>query len=161
MKNYMKKFLDLIDYKINSTDRDGRTCYGENALILTAWPRGLDHSEINCIFDGDNQRIYELNLRDYINKAFYKYTDPIYRNALPNASEESEDQTQFKNTCDVESIDEFFTIASKIIKPMETIELNFEDEFLLKIALMAHEESMTLNEFVNYVLKEQIARGKF
>ena len=41
---------------------------------------------------------------------------------------------------------------------MVEVELDLEDDLLLQLCLMAHEQDITLNEFINNVLKEYIEK---
>ena len=41
------------------------------------------------------------------------------------------------------------------------IEFDLPDKDVLKLALLAHEKNVTLNAFINYVLKQVIKRGEY
>jgi ATP-dependent Clp protease adapter protein ClpS len=42
----------------------------------------------------------------------------------------------------------------------ETVTLNLPDEMLFKLMVMAHEEDVTFNQFVNNIIKEELAKDE-
>jgi hypothetical protein len=71
----IKKFMEIINYKINEVSQYMWQCYGHNAQILDSYRKD---GSLEIVFDLENQTLYEFSVCDYkLNKA-YKWINPKF-----------------------------------------------------------------------------------
>lgn len=161
----MKEFLEAIEYKITGGSDFGWECYGPNARYLDSDLN--DEYSVSCVFDSVDQEIYEVQAWDYRNDRAYRWFAPgcqsefnaeAKRRGIPN--NEASDEMNFT---DLEVADDMIEKMSAIVRDEEydtgvLIPLDFSRDELFELMKMAHERNMSLNDFVNMALAEQIER---
>lgn len=153
----LKEFMDLVDYRITEGSQYYCEAYGSNAYSLDSWNGKHDdggHS-LSIVFDTQTQEVYEVTVCDYtINKA-YRLVGYGYQDAV---SPEAWDEV---NWIDLEVEDDFIQKAQAIIagEHFDTrvqVPLNLPKEDMFKMMQMAHERDLTLNQFIEEILRNMI-----
>ena len=157
----LKQWLELVKYKVTDASEFMWECYGSNAQSFDSW-NGLNGEggySVGIVFDRKDQTVYEVEVYDYTNNRAYKYINPEYTEAEKeeNARKCFPDEDDIKIIrLDVEA--DFLEKAEAIIQGQEydtrvQMEVNFSQEELTKYMLMAHEQDITLNQFIENSLR--------
>jgi hypothetical protein len=162
----IKEFLELIEYRNISTDPYLWRCYGDSSLIMDSVS---DHGSVSAVFDPQTQRVFQAEAWDNQNHREYRWIDPEYLEdvkceykARGLEFENSIDEQKF---IDLDLIDDFKEKARAIqlgenydTRVMVSLDLDKETEIMLM--RQAHLADMTVNQYVEHMLKEYIANGK-
>lgn len=165
----LKDFMECVEYKISETAEYLWACYGPNAMSMDYWNDRNDFGgvSINIVFDKKTQRVYEMQAWDYGLSREYRWIEPDVKDIMKAESNQrgipfgtSIDDRKF---IDLETSEDMMEKARAIFTG-ETydsriqIPLTLNDDEMLQLMTLAHEADMTLNQFVEKVLMEQIAR---
>ena len=152
----LKEWMELVDYKV--TEGSDYFTNIPGLYSLSAWNGEQDGHSFFIAFDPkDNQRVYTVEVCDYANKRAYRLKDPAIV-----LDTEAWDIVDF---VDLESDDDFIQKALAI-KAGETYDtrvslpLDLEDDLLFELMKKAHERDITLNQMIELILVEQLARVK-
>ena len=167
----MKKWMELVDYKITEGSVYGWTCYGPNAYTLDSWNGEHDKGgySFSIIFSTKSQKVYEVSMCDYTNDRAYRMINPKnvekHRKEADNRSVLENQAWDDVNYVDLEIDDDFIqkALAIRAGEKYDTrvqVEVDFSDEELLQYMKLAHERDMTFNELVEEGLRHAIAEFK-
>jgi hypothetical protein len=161
----IREWMELVDYRITEGSNYGWQCYGTDAYSLDSWNGNIDGHSFSIIFDTKDQTVYEVQAHDYVHNRAYRMINSDYLEAYTaevtqRASWMSQawDDVEY---VDLEVDDDFFQkcLAIKEGEDYDTrvsIPVDFSDEELLKYARMAHEQDITLNQFIENALRSAI-----
>jgi predicted HicB family RNase H-like nuclease len=159
----LKEYLEAIQYKITDGTDYGWNCYGTNTRYLDSVQD--DRYSISALFDSTNQFVYAIELWDYANNREYRWQHPDYKESfLEEAKEkgidpkESLDGSKF---IDLDVAEDILEKISAVVNGEEydsriQVPLTLPDNELFQLMKLAHENDITLNQFVEGVLKEAI-----
>lgn len=163
--------MEAIQYKINDGHEYLWRCFGPNARGMGHWNGEYDGNGItvNCVFDTVNQTVYEMQAWDDKNDVQYRWVHPGYIEGQAAEAKrrgidfyQSYDDRKF---IDLEVAEDILEKASAIVAGLEydkrvivPLELNNDELFLMM--KLAHEKDMTLNNYVEYILTQEINRRK-
>ena len=162
----IKNFLECIEYRVTEGSEFRWNCYGPNVRCMEYQSKeGHDANSILILFDTVNQTVYEMQAWDYNNSREYRWIHPEYVDAYKKESKnrkfswkKSVDERKFINLDVAEDILE----KSKAIflgKEYDTrtmITLEFDDAELFLLMKMAHDADMTLNKFIEHILRKEM-----
>ena len=163
----LKEWMEVVNYRITEGSDFMWDCYGPNSYSLDSWNGSQDGHSFTVIFDTKTQVVYEVQSHDYRTQRAYRLVNPDF------ASErdiESVDRNVNLNQAwdevnyvDLEEDDDWFQKALAIEAGEDydtrvTVPLELEDSEVFTLMKMAHERDLTLNEFVEEILREQLAR---
>jgi hypothetical protein len=164
----IKDFLEIIQYKITGGDDYCWQCYGPNARSMDYWNGKHDGSvSITIVFDSQTQVVYQMEAWDGAKKREYRWIHPAYRNAIEAEAKrrhvdhvESIDGSKF---IDLEVAEDITEKATAIFNGEEyddrvIVPLTMDRDRLLQLMTLAHEADLTLNQFVEQILRKEIAR---
>jgi len=165
----LKDFMECTQYKITEGSTYGWACYGSDAYNMDFWNQKHDDTgcSISIIFDTKTQVVYEMQAWDYANHREYRWIHPDYLEAHRAEAdlrgvdfEASLDDSKF---IDLDVEEDILKKATAIAAGKEydtriTITLNLDDETKLLLMTQAHEADMTLNHYVEHILREAIAK---
>jgi len=165
----IKEFLESIDYKMSTSDDYLWLCYGENARGMDYWnnEHGDNGVSISCIFDTQTQVIYEMQAWDGPNEREYRWINPDYKNIhlaeAINRNIDPDVSYDDKKFIDIDLEDDMLEKMTAIFKGEDydtrvKIELTLGDKEMFQLMTLAHEADMTLNQFVEKILREIIER---
>lgn len=159
---------------------DHRISGGDNYL-WDCWPNARfieyksDYAYVSAVFNTETQEVYEVNISTddatwTPNISPYRWLNPDFKDEyLAEAkSRKIDPNTAWDDTkwCDLETVDDFLEKAYEVFngnsefdKRIE-VPIDLKDDEILKIALMAHERDITLNQMVEEILQLAISRHK-
>lgn len=164
----IKDFLECIEYHITGGTEYMWNCYGPNVRYLEYQSKeGHEADTIFILFDTVDQTVYEMQAWDYVNQREYRWIHPDYIDAHKKEAKsrnvkwkKSFDERKFINLEVPEDIIEkaraIFLGEEYDTRIMVTLELDDKERIMLME--MAHEADMSLNQFVEYILREDIKR---
>ena len=164
----LKDYMECISYRITESSEYLWNCYGPNAYSLDS---GSSYGEntVSVVFDKITQEIYQMEAWDFANRRSYRWINPNYIDAIKAESkkrninfEQSIDNEKF---IDIDSDKDMIEKATAIANGEEydtrvILELNFENDELFRIMKMAHEMDLSLNKYIEYILKKVILSEK-
>ena len=163
----LKEWMEVVNYRITEGSNFMWDCYGPDSYSLDSWNGDQDGHSFSITFDTKTQVVYEVQSHDYRTQRAYRLVNPDF------ASErdvESADRNVALNEAwdgvdyvDLEEDDDWIQKALAIEAGEDydtrvTVPLELEDSEVFTLMKMAHERDLTLNEFVEEILREQLTR---
>ena len=161
----MKEWMELVDYKVTEGSDYCWDCYGPNSYTLDSW-NGV-HGEggfvFSIVFSTKTQKVYEVTVCDYTHDRAYRMINP---NNVENHREEAESKSVLVNQAwedidytDLEVVTDFIQkgLSIKAGEDYDTgvlVPIDLPEDLLLKAALEAHKQNITLNAYINSILKQ-------
>lgn len=165
----LKQFFETVNYRITEGSAFMWRCYGHNAYSLDSainidsWSEG---STAQITFDTETQTVYHVETHDYKNNRSYRLINPDYleayraecvRRSVP--FDIAYDQVHFT---DLETVEDWLEKTQAIITGQDydtrvTVPLDLDDGTLYDLMKAAHQEDMTLNQYVEKILRVVIA----
>jgi len=164
----LKEFFEVTNYRISEGSDYGWECYGPNAYRLDAWNGDQNGHSHSIVFDTKTQEVYEVTSYDYRNNRAYRLMNPDF--TKKHKKEAKLRQVDYKEAfdnvdyVDLEVDDDWIQKALSI-ESGETdydtrvqVPLTLDRDQMFEMMQMAHERDMTLNQFVEMVLRQEIER---
>ena len=159
----LKQFMETVNYRITEGSDYGWECYGHDAYMLDSWNGEQDGHSLTIIFDTKTQAVYEVQAHDYVNQRAYRLINPDY--AKKNKKEAKKRNVSRKEAwddvdyVDLETDEDFLEKAQAIVEGINydtrvQVPLELDDDTMFQMMRMAHERDLTLNEFVEDLLRE-------
>jgi prolyl oligopeptidase PreP (S9A serine peptidase family) len=165
----IKDFMACVNYCITDSSEYCWSCYGNNARYMDYWneKHGDDSVSMSIIFDTNTQIVYQMEVWDSSSHREYRWLNPDYkkvfldeansRNIKPN---ETIDGRKF---IDLDVRVDMLEKASAIFAGREydtrvSVDIELDDNTMLALMTMAHEADMTLNNFVTYIIEQEIIK---
>lgn len=161
--------MELINYRITEGSAYLWKCYGANAYMLDSWNDDQNGHSFTIIFDTKDQTVYEVQAHDYIHNRAYRMVNPDFEKKM---KKEAKRRDVNKNQAwdDVNyvdlGVDDDFIQKSLAIAAGEDydtgvmVNLDLPDDLLLKAALEAHKQNITLNDYINKALASMVEEYK-
>ena len=157
----LQDFLNTTEYQVTNGTPFMWDCYGENAYYYEhAINASVDCASI--LFDRKTLEVYEATVCDYINKCAYRLLNPKFKNKyFAEAKTRNESVTQAWddiNYIDLTVDSDFLEKAKAILggktyNPKIVVELELTPEEELQYMRAAHQEDITLNQFVENAIR--------
>ena len=159
----LKQFMETVNYRITEGSDYGWQCYGHDAYMLDSWNGEQDGHSLTIIFDTKTQEVYEVQAHDYVNQRAYRLINTDY--AKKNKKEAKKRNVSRKEAwddvdyVDLETEEDFLEKAQAIVDGTSydtrvQVPLELDDDTMFQMMKMAHERDLTLNEFVEDLLRE-------
>ena len=162
----VKDFMETVNYRITEGSEYTWHCYGDHAYSLDSWNGDNDHGHaINMVFDLNTQTVYEMTACDYDKQNAYRWINPDYRKDYQTeSSQRGVAQNQAWDDVDyinLETSKDMLEKARAIVTGEEydtriSVPIELLDHELFQIMRMAHELDITLNEYVERVLRSEL-----
>lgn len=158
----LKDWLELVDYKITEGSEYYLPGFAD-LYSLSSWNQKQDGHSFSVVFDPkNNQHVYMVEACDYQNERAYRLVDPEL-NMNDDIQQGWKEAWDGINWVDLESDDDFIkkSLAIKAGKEYDTriaVPIDIPDSDLFKYMMMAHEQDITLNQFIEQVLMQEIAK---
>ena len=169
---YVSDLNDAFDHKISGGDN----------YLWTCWPNARyieyksDYAYVSAVFNTETQEVYEVNISVANDEDWENEVTP-YRWLNPDFKQEYIDEAKSRDVnhkqawdevewYDLETAEDFLEKAVAIFNGDDSFDrrvqvpLDLPDSDILKIALMAHERDITLNQMVEEMLRIAIERHK-
>lgn len=164
----LKDFMECTDYRITDTGKFMWNCYGPNALSIDYW-NGLyeNGAHVSVVYDTKTEFVYEMQAWDYDNDREYRWIHPGYiEGHASEALSRNVDHYQSlddKKFIDLEVVDDILDKAFAIAHEMEyddrlMVPLSLGEDELFEVMKLAHEADMSLNQYVEYILRTEMDR---
>lgn len=168
---YVSDLNDAFDHKISGGDNYMWSCWPDARYIEYK----SDYAYVSAVFSTVTQEVYEVNIdvdsSNWVSEVQpYRWLNPDYKQAyLDEAKSRNVDPNQAWDDVkwyDLETAEDFLEKATAIFNGDESFDrrvqvpLDLPDSDILKIALMAHERDITLNQMVEEMLRIAIERHK-
>ena len=171
----MKEWMELVDYRITEGGEYGWSCYGPNAYTLDSWNgvHGVGGYSFSIVFSTKTQKVYEVSMCDYTNDRAYRM---IAENKQAKHRKESQSRAVNLNQAwddvdyvDLEVVDDFIqkALAIRAGEPYEntvSVPIDLPDDLMMFAFKAAHEADMTLNDWMNQMLRgfiDQVESGEY
>ena len=165
----LKQWMEAAHYKISEGSDYGWECYGSNAHRLDAWDGDHNGANTCVVFDTEDQTVYEVTAYDYVNNRAYRMINPTY--LKKHKKEAKRRKVDWRNAWDnVNYIDldvdeDWLEKANAIMSGEEyddrvQVPLVLDNDQLFELMKQAHEHDLTLNQLIEYVLKDAIVQAK-
>jgi hypothetical protein len=161
----MKEWMELVSYRITEGSDYCWDCYGPDAYMLDSWNGDQDGHSFTIIFDTKNQTVYEVQAHDYVHNRAYRMINEDFQKKMRKESkrrntnkDEAWDNVDY---VDLEVDDDFIQkcLAIRVGEDYDTrvsVPLELDDATMFQMMRMAHERDLTLNEFVEDILRHVI-----
>jgi hypothetical protein len=163
----LKDFMEVVDFKITEGSEYLWHCYGPNAYRLDSWNQEHDGHSVGITFDTRTHEVYEASAYDYTRNRAYRLINPDYKQAHSDEAREKnvlENQAwDDVNYVDLETEEDFLEKARAIVADEDydtrvEVPLTLPDDSLFDLMKLAHEADMTLNQYVEQLLRRAIER---
>lgn len=157
--------METVDYKVTEGSEYCWECYGPNAYRLDSWNQDQEGHTVSIVFDTRTHVVYEVNAYDYSRNRAYRLINPDYKSIHDNESKsrdlDSKQAWDDVNYIDLEVDEDFLEKARAIVADKEydtriKISLDLPDDMLFKLMTLAHESDMTLNQFIEKLLRNEL-----
>lgn len=163
----LKEFFEVTNYRISEGSDYGWECYGPNAYRLDAWNGDQDGHSHSIVFDTKTQEVYEVTSYDYRNNRAYRLMNPDFvkkhKKEAKRRSVEYKEAWDDVDYVDLEIPEDWIDKARAIEAGVDydtrvQVPLTLDRDQMFEMMQMAHERDMTLNQFVEMVLRQEIER---
>jgi hypothetical protein len=157
-----KDCLEAINYKISDGFEFQWTCYGNHVHAV-----GTDRTTI--YFSTVDQTVFEVNVHDYDKERAYRLVHPDYQEArkLEAENRKVSDNQAWDDVryTDLETADDLLSKIVGIENGLEydtriVIPLDLTDEEFRTIAMAAHESDMSINAYIDMVIRQVMEMEK-
>ena len=157
--------MELVGYRITEGSDYGWQCYGSNVYQLDSWNGEQDGHSFTIIFDTRDQTVYEVQAHDYVhNRAYRMINEDFAKKMKKEAKRRDVDRNEAwdeVNYVDLEVDDDFIQkcLAIREGEDYDTrvvVPLDLDNDLMFDLMKMAHEQDITLNEFVEQLLRRVI-----
>lgn len=163
----LKEFMEICNYRITEGSDYQWECYGPNAYTLDSWNGDQDGHSFSIYFDTKTQEVYEVQIHDYRNQRAYRMINPEF--AKKHKKEAKRREVEYKeawddvNYIDLEVDDDWIqkalaVEAGEVYDTRVSVPLVLDRDQMYDLMTLAHERDMTLNELVEFVVREEIKR---
>ena len=163
----LKEWMEVVDYRITEGSNYLWNCYGPNSYSLDSWDGIHDGRSFSVIFDTKTQVVYEVQAHDFKNQRAYRIINPDFK--IQRDTESTNRDVSLKEAwegvdyVELEADDDWIQKAMAIAADEDydtrvTVPLELDDSEMFTLMKMAHERDLTLNEFVEEILRAQLDR---
>ena len=159
----LKDWFELVNYRI-SEGSEYNINYAPDCYSLTSWDGSQEGSSFNVVFSTKTQAVYLMEACDYKNNRAYRYINPEWTdeyghdNIIEDLGAEAWDDVDF---CHLDVYEDFLEKSRAIFDGESydtrvSIPLTLNDDEMFQLMKYAHESDMTLNKFVEKILRDYI-----
>lgn len=160
--------MECINYKISESWKHQWNIYGANAIGIDYWNNKMQGGvSVNIVYDTVTGTVCEMEAWDYDREKEYRWIHPAYIEGL--AAEAAERNVDFKQSIDdrkfidLEVAEDILEKARAMVRGEEyderiIVPLDLDDDQLFLLMKLAHEEDITMNQYVEKLLRKEIER---
>jgi hypothetical protein len=164
-------FLEAAKYNISNGDEFLWKCFGDNVHVVECTKnKTMYNSGASCYFNKDTQDVYMVEIFTKDDK-WYRWIKAEYISVyekecdIRNIDFEIANQDTGTKWIELDVLDDVYRKVSQVIDAQTcdnevSISLNLDNETFIKLSMAAHVKGITLNQFMNDVLKEMIETYK-
>lgn len=158
----LQEWLDIVEYRISEGGEYWYDCYGENAYFYDTMGDKKNDPSFFIVFNPETQEVYHVEAVDRVKRRCYRLINPNYK---PDADvlESQRNAYDLVDLIDLEVDEDWLEKAQAITKNQKydsriSVPLELPEEELMLIYESAHKADMTVNQFVEKILLEEINR---
>jgi hypothetical protein len=161
----MKEWMEVVSYRITEGSDYGWQCFGTHAYTLDSWNGEHDGHSFSITFDTRTQEVFEVMAHDYKHGRAYRMINPDYAKKHKKECKQKDvnlnEAWEDVDYVDLEVLDDFIQkcLAIREGEDYDTrvqVPLDLPEETMFQMMKMAHERDMTLNSFVEQLLREHL-----
>lgn len=161
----IKDFMQAVNYRITEGSQYCWRCYGGNAYQLDSWNGDHNGHNVGIVFDTTTQVVYEMNVCDYSNNRAYRWINPDYLATFLKESAEhginANIAWDYTNYIGIEVAEDILEKAAAVVAGIDydtrvSVPVDLDDSELLQLALAAHKEDVTLNQYIGKILEQAV-----
>lgn len=162
--------METVNYRITEGSDYCWSCYGYNAYALDSWNGDNDTGySVGIVFDTNTQIVYEMNVSDYKNQRAYRWINSDFREKFQTESKERyvDANQAWDNVTyiDLETEKDMLEKTRAIVAGEDydtrvEVPIELDDEVILNAALEAHKQDITLNQYIERILRNMIESEK-
>ena len=161
----LKEWMEIVDYKITEGSDFGWQCYGKDVHMLDSWNGEQDGHSFTVIFDTKTQVVYEVQAHDYVHNRAYRMINPDFQKKAKKEARKRDINNNMAwddvDYVDLETDDDFIQkcLSIKTGEDYDTrvsVPLELGDDEMFELMKLAHEQDVTLNQFVEQLLRRVI-----
>ena len=165
----MKEWMELVGYRITEGADYGWKCYGHDVYQLDSWNGDQDGHSFSIIFDTKDQTVYEVQAHDYTNQRAYRIINPDFQKKMKKEAKRrdvnKDEAWENVDYVDLETDEDWLKKARAIFlgEDYDTrvqVPLDLDDDTMFQMMKMAHERDLTLNKFVEDVLRQVLIKDE-
>lgn len=167
----LKEFLEMIDHNISEGYKYQWDCYGSTIQGIDYWNKKLGDDQISILayFDTTDTEVYEIQIWDGPNKREYRWIHPLFADLHKDEAEsrnvDPRQSLDDRKYIDLETPKDVFEKGRAVFlgKPYDTrimIELDLDDQTEIMLYRLAHARDMTLNDYVEELLRAELGLNK-
>ena len=165
----LKEWMELVNFKITEGSKYCWECYGPNAYTLDSWNGDHEGHSFSIIFDTKDQTVYEVQAHDYLHNRAYRVVNEDFAKKMKKESKRRDvDKNQAwddVNYVDLDVDDDFFQKALSIRAGEDydtrlQLPLDLDQDMLFELMKQAHEQDITLNQLVEYIIRDAIDQAE-
>jgi hypothetical protein len=158
----LQDFLEISGYRITEGSKFGWQCFGDQAWHLESWED--NRYSLSVVMDLETQVIYMAEAHDYGLDRSMRWINPEFEDVYRAEAERRQvDMDQSWDHVRFDNIDpDCWRERALALREgreydyRDSVQLEFSDEDTLRLCLMAHEQDLTLNQFVERLLWQAI-----
>lgn len=162
----IKDYMEAVNYRITEGSEFCWQCFGSDAHRLDSWNGQQDGYTVSIVFDTRTQVVYQTEACDYAHLRAYRWTNPefkaahdaeaVARNQNPLLAWEDDNGNDL-NFVELDVEADFLDKALAIVQGTDydtrvQVEIDLDDDLMSLAMRMAHEQDITLNQFMNNLL---------
>lgn len=157
--------MEMVNFRITEGSDYGWHCYGHKAYSLDSWNGDHNGHSFSITFDTDTQEVYEVQAHDYKNERAYRIINPAFLKKHAKESKsmgvDMNEAWEFVQYIDLETDEDYLEKGHAIVNDEEydtrvEVPLTLDNEQLFDLMKLAHEADMSLNDYVEVILKKAI-----
>lgn len=161
----IKDWMETVDYRITEGSDYLWNCFGPNTYQLDSWNGDHNGYSFTMIFDTITQTVYAVEAHDYANNRAYRWMNPVYKEAHAEEAKthncNPNEAWEFVEYIDLELVEDWYEKAEGIMSGEDydtrvQVPLTLDKDQMYQLMQLAHEADMTLNQFVEKLLREEI-----
>lgn len=160
----LEQYIKLINFRIGDGSQFLWKCFGDNARFIDYDPLGHENFHISAVYDTKTLEIYSLEFSDYTADVDYRWFHPDYLIAYQDEERKMNIDNAGYGNIKLVNIEVVEDIVDKIecaligvsYDPRIKVPLDLPDDVFLKLARLAHEKDITLNQLFKQVIQDSI-----
>ena len=164
----LKDFFEMTGNRITEGSGYYWDCYGDSVYTLTYWDGDSNGVTAECIYDLTTSDVREITAMDFSKEIAYRWIDSAYRESHKNEVQQRGVDDNAQDDVGYTELEVEEDIREKAIAILNheefdtrvQVPLTMDDKDLYQLMTLAHEHDLTLNKFVEMVLRDAIDTTK-